>query len=395
MKILMILDGEFPPDLRVENEISALLAEGHEVHLACTTRRNRPEEDRFGKAFIHRKKISTFIYKSSAGCLKLPFYFNFWRKHLSRLFMQYHFDVIHVHDLPLSRLGVEIKKSYKIPLLIDLHENWPGLIKYAPHTRTILGRLVSSDSQWVRYEKEMLELANIVIVVVEEARDRVALLGIDKSKLFIVSNTINFDNFPVCQSKKTETGFSLFYGGGINRHRGLQVVIDAVKLLKKRNISIRFDIAGTGSYMKTLEKKVLELDLISEVIFHGHKPFNEMIELLSKSDAAIIPHLRTENNDATIPHKLFQYMYLEIPVISSDCVPLKRILSETDTGFIYNSNSPGDLAALLEKLYNNRQLLNEKNHNGKNAVLRKYNWSADKERLINAYDNLKELRINH
>lgn len=120
-----------------------------------------------------------------------------------------------------------------------------------------------------------------------------------------------------------------------------------------------------------------------------------MIELLSKSDAAIIPHLRTENNDATIPHKLFQYMYLEIPVISSDCVPLKRILSEADTGFIYNSNSPGDLAALLEKLYNNRQLLNEKNHNGKNAVLRKYNWSADKERLINAYDNLKELRINH
>lgn len=395
MKILMILDGEFPPDLRVDNEISALLAEGHEVHIACTTRKNQPEEDRFGKAFIHRKKISTFIYKSSAGCLKLPFYFNFWRKHLSSLFIQNHFDVIHVHDLPLSRPGVEIKKSYKIPLVIDLHENWPGLLKYAPHTRTIIGRLVSSDSQWVRYEKEMLELADIVIVVVEEARDRVALLGIDKSKLFIVSNTINFVNFPVYQSKKTENGFSLFYGGGINRHRGLQVVIDAVSLLKKKNISIRFDIAGTGSYMKTLEKKVFELDLISEVIFHGYKPFNEMIELLSKSDAAIIPHLRTENNDATIPHKLFQYMYLEIPVISSDCVPLKRILSEADTGFIYNSNSPEDLAVLLEKLYSNRQFLNEKIHNGKNAVLKRYNWSADKERLIKVYDNLRELRINH
>ena len=144
-------------------------------------------------------------------------------------------------------------------MVIDLHENWPGLLKYAPHTRTIIGRLVSSDSQWVRYEKEMLELADIVIVVVEEARDRVALLGIDKSKLFIVSNTINFDNFPVCQSKKTETGFSLFYGGGINRHRGLQVVIDAVSLLKKKNISIRFDIAEQAASMKTLEKKFLNL----------------------------------------------------------------------------------------------------------------------------------------
>jgi hypothetical protein len=73
-----------------------------------------------------------------------------------------------------------------------------------------------------------------------------------------------------------------------------------------------------------------------------------MIELLSKSDAAIIPHLRTENNDATYPHKLFQYMYLEIPVISSDCVPLKRILSEAEAGFIYKSNSPGILLSCLK-----------------------------------------------
>ena len=33
MRIAMILDDPFPPDLRVEREAQALLSQGHEVHL--------------------------------------------------------------------------------------------------------------------------------------------------------------------------------------------------------------------------------------------------------------------------------------------------------------------------------------------------------------------------
>ena len=393
MNILMILDGEFPPDIRVENEITALVEEGHVVHLSCTTRRNLPERDKFGKVFIYRKVLSNFMYKSRAGCLKLPFYFDFWRRHLKILLKNNKFDVIHVHDLPLCRLGFEIKTKYKIPLVLDLHENWPGLIKYAPHTQTIIGRLISSNKQWARYEIEMLHKADKVIVVVEEARKRIVSLGVDKEKLCIVSNTLNTDNIPVFIRKREDNEFVLFYGGGINRHRGLQVVIDAIKILKNKNIRIKLVIAGSGSYKETLEKQVSKLDLGSDVSFCGQMHFNEMLELLSESDAAIIPHLRTENNDATIPHKLFQYMYLEKPVISSDCLPLKRILSEADTGFIYKNNSPEDLAGLLGILSNDRQLLNKKRHNGRIAVLKEYNWSIDKIRLLEIYDTLAKGKI--
>lgn len=33
MKILMLLDTEFPPDIRVENEAQSLIDAGHEVHI--------------------------------------------------------------------------------------------------------------------------------------------------------------------------------------------------------------------------------------------------------------------------------------------------------------------------------------------------------------------------
>jgi glycosyltransferase involved in cell wall biosynthesis len=388
MKILMVLESDFPPDVRVENEILALTGEGHEVHLACSTRNNRPENDLFGNAIIHRRIISPFIYKSSVGCLKFPFYFNFWRKYISSLFKKEKFDVIHIHDLPLSRIGVEIKKKFNVRLVIDLHENWPALIKTAAHTQTIPGKLLSSNSQWIEYEKKMLPYADKVITIIEEAKERVARLGIDPEKICMVSNTINFENLSIKARTRNDDSFVIFYGGAINRHRGLQIVLNAIKVNKSKNIDIRLWIVGDGSFRKTLEELTESLDLSSRVTFFGYKPFNEMLNILAEADAAIIPHIRTENNDASSPNKLYQYMYLDKPIITSDCLSLKRIINETKTGFIYKHDSVAELADLLEKLQKKPFLVNELKGNGKSAVMEKYNWSVDKQRLISAYSNL-------
>jgi glycosyltransferase involved in cell wall biosynthesis len=394
MRVLMVLESEFPPDLRVENEMLALTGSGFEVHLACSAKRNQPEKELFGKAVIHRKKMSQFIYKSSVGCLRFPFYFNFWRKHILNLLKKDKYDAIHVHDLPLSKLGVEVKKKYKIPLVIDLHENWPGLLKYAPHAQTIIGRLVSSNEQWTQYEKDMLQKADLVLTVVEEARDRIASLGIGNEKLCIVSNTLNTDTIQSHDRKRADNDFVLFYGGGLNRHRGLQIVLNAIKILKDRNIKIRLEIAGSGSYKGTLEKQALKLGISPIVTFHGQKPLNDMLELLAEADAAIIPHLRTDNNDATIPHKLFQYMYQKKTIISSDCPPLKRIINETGSGFTYQSDSPEELADLIERIFTDETLLESAGRNGNKAVIEKYNWKVDKQRLLESYNQLTRTMTN-
>jgi glycosyltransferase involved in cell wall biosynthesis len=388
MKILMILESEFPPDVRVENEILALTDSGHEVHLACTTRKNRPESERFGKAFVHRKKISEFIYKSSVGCLKFPFYFNFWRNFLFTICSTEGFDAVHINDLPLSEIGREIKEKFNTRLIIDLHENWPALLKTAAHTRTIAGRLLSSNRQWVEYEKRMLQAGDKVITVIEEARERVINLGIDPEKICIVSNTINYDGLDIKSTRKDSEVFTVFYGGAINRHRGLQIVLEAVQNCIRKGKKIRFWIVGDGSYRKTLEKLSKSMKIEPYVKFWGHKPFLEMLDILAESDAAIIPHIRNDNNDASSPNKLYQYMYLNKPIISSDCTSIKRIINQTHTGFIYKNDSADELCLLLEKLSGDRNIIDELNGNGRKAVIEKYNWNIDKKRLLDAYRDL-------
>jgi len=390
MKILMVLESEFPPDVRVENEMLALMEAGHALHVACSTRKNRPEKEFSGKSIIHRKKISRFIYKSSVACLKFPFYFNFWRKFIFKILRIDNFDVIHIHDLPLSRIGVESKHKFGVRLVIDLHENWPALIKTAVHTQTFAGRLLSSNKQWISYEKKMLPQADRVITIIEEARDRVLSLGIDPARIFIVSNTVNYENLSFKSEKENDDSLKLFYGGAVNRHRGLQIVFKALQMCAANNLNIKFWIVGDGSYTKELKNISYDLNIDYLVKFWGHKPFNEMLEILAKSDAAVIPHLRTDNNDASSPNKLYQYMYIDKPIIASDCTSLKRIINATNTGFIYRNDSPDELFLLLKKIYSNRKLLEDLSGNGRKAVLEKYNWNIDKQRLIEAYHHLLE-----
>src|SRR4030042_3072422 len=118
MRILMVLDHEFPPDIRVENEIASLHKAGHEIHLACYTRKNRPLTDETPNCQIHRKSISTFLYKSSVACLKFPFYFAFWRKFIMELFTRNTYDAMHIHDLPLAQIGSEMKRRYSIKFVL-------------------------------------------------------------------------------------------------------------------------------------------------------------------------------------------------------------------------------------------------------------------------------------
>ncbi len=386
MKILMILDSEFPSDIRVGNEIESLLYAGYRVHLACYTRKKRKKYETIGKLTIHRKPISRFIYKSSVGCLKFPFYFNFWRKFLKELFCSYSFDAIHIHDLPLAKVAKELSVKHQIPFVLDLHENWPAAMKIAVHTNTFLGKILSSNRQWQSYERKMLFQADKIIVVVEEARERLIKLEVNPEKISVVSNTLNLKHFQLPVRVPDHEYVTLFYAGGLNIHRGIQNIITSLPAALKKTPNLRFCIVGSGSYQKTLERLTNSLGLGGIITFTGWKNLQELAEFLMRSDIALIPHLKSEHTDSTVPHKLFQYIYAGKLILAANCAPLKRIIEETNTGLIFND--PAQIANKIVTLVSNKEEYDSLKK--KKWVEEKYNWKNDAETLIAIYSNLEQ-----
>ncbi|MBE9511797.1 MAG: glycosyltransferase family 4 protein [Bacteroidetes bacterium] len=381
MKILMVLDREFPPDIRVENEIEALSDNGHEIHLACYTRQNRPQFEKKDKLIIHRKKISTFLYKSSVAALIFPFYFHFWKNFLSKILAKEKFDTIHIHDLPLVGVGIKMKKQFSVSITADLHENWPAYLRIARHTKTLPGRILSPNKLWVKHEKKILSESDQIIVVADEAKTRLISKGIDATRIKIVSNTLNIKHFTLPEKKKENSETILFYAGGIQYHRGLHTVIKA--LAKTENKNLKFWILGEGVEKKNLKKLTNTLNLANSVKFFGWKSFDEMIELLSQADIAMIPHIKSDHTDTTIPHKLFQYMFAGVPVIATNCIPIKRVIDETQSGVCYASNDDKELAAIFDSISPKDQII--LGDNGKKWVIKKYNWENEAKSLNQIY----------
>jgi glycosyltransferase involved in cell wall biosynthesis len=389
MKILMLLDHPFPPDTRVENEIKSLAEAGHEVHIACFHKEGKPLLEKTLYCTIHRNPVSKFVFKSSVGVLKFPFYFNYWRRIVDELFESEKFDAVHIHDLPLAKIGYEAKCKYKAKFVLDLHENWPVLLQLSKHTNTFLGKLLSSNSQWVRYEKEMCTLADKIIVVVDEAKARICALGVSPERVEVVSNTLNLDQFdPIERKEFKKDQFRMLYVGGINYHRGIQNVIKAVSILRKKGIEVHFDLVGDGSYLVDIRKLVKESKVEDNVTIHGFKHYTQICDLYESANVAMIPHIKSGHTDNTIPHKIFQYMYAQIPMIVSNCDPLVRIVNETKSGITYQFDNPEELAKIIADLHDHPESLNDYIKQGRKAVIDKYNWKVDGAKLVEMYSRL-------
>lgn len=387
-RVLMVLDEEFPPDERVFKETQTLINAGFEVHLACYTFSDRPKYEQYKGVHIYRKKIGKLTYKSKVAALKLPMYFIWWKVYLEQIFQTQDFDILHIHDLPLSQVGVYFKTKYNLKLVIDLHENWPAYLEKAIHVQTILGKILSSDRQWRRYERDILKPADLVVAVVEEMKERIVALGHDEDKIVVLQNAIIRENYPLKGLQPDPAYFTLFYAGDITRIRGIQTILDDLAEARKAIPGLRFYILGKGNYMSGLQDLIHEKGLSDIFQFLGWKPLAEVMQLLEQSDVGIMPHLRWEQTDYSSPNKLFQYMHAKKPTLCSPSNSINRIIAETQAGLIYDYNVKGDFFEKLLYLYQHRDECKKMGENGNHWVAEKYNWKVASQEFLNKYNKL-------
>jgi glycosyltransferase involved in cell wall biosynthesis len=385
MKILMILENDFPKDDRVEKEALSLIQAGHQVDLLCCSLNTSGLIYDYKGIKIIKKQISNFIYRSSIGSLKFPFYFSYWEKIIDKLLKEADYQAIHLHDLPLAKPVHKLCKKYNKRFVLDMHENYPALLELSTHTKTFLGKLLFSGKQWQQYEKQYVSKADGLITVVSEMKDRVSPYA--NCNIVIVENTPPLNDITVCKINPNPNFTTLIYTGGIVYHRGLQTVIEGLHLALKKVKNIRLIIVGKGSYKPVLEKQVKELNLEKFVEFLGWNSSDEMLVNICKADIALIPHIKSIQSDNSSPNKLFHYISCGKPIMASNCTSIERVLNETQMGLTYNHNSPDDfktklLTLIAEKPFNQYQI------RGRNALLNKYNWENSVKELIELYNNL-------
>jgi len=387
MKIIMMLESAFPPDLRVENEAASLCAAGHEVHVLAPSFSQEPLEEERAGVRIHRFNWGRRSFKRlQATCLRFPLYRRFWKKRMRDLHGRIGFDAVHVHDLPLAEAGISLCRESGIPCVLDLHENFPALLQDSGNTRGLLKGYFFNMGAWQRYEYRAVRNADHVIVVVDEARDRLKSIGADAGRITVVSNTPDLERFRA-ERRAKEGPLRMIYAGGFGPHRGIETVLLAMPELLRRHPGLELVLAGDGAGRSSLESLAAGLGLGRSVQFLGWIESAAVADWIGKSDIGLVPHASTGHTNSTIPHKLFQYMAMAVPVLVSDCAPLERIVASCRCGAVFHAGDAADFVRAFAGL-DSAGRRREMGMRGRRAVENRWNWRKDAQNLVAVYRDL-------
>jgi glycosyltransferase involved in cell wall biosynthesis len=236
-----------------------------------------------------------------------------------------------------------------------------------------------------------------MFVVVDEQKERLVKEGVAADRIAVVTNAPDVGLFTSgvaqdCTPLDSDPGaYKLLYVGFITVERGLDDVIRALRLLKPKIPAIRLYIAGTGPYEARLRQLALDEGVADLVRFTGWVPFDQIQFYIAQSDLCIIPHVRSEFIDTTIPNKLFQYMLMSKPLLVSNAKPLVRIVRECSCGFVFESGLPASAAAAIEDAHNVRFDASI-GARGEELVLSKYTWEKAAAGLVHHYRQIEQSR---
>lgn len=393
----MILDNEFTGDPRVENEVLALQNAGHQVFVLCFNYGQKSSQEDFYGATIVRRKINLTVKNKLKGLNNtiFNFYPKYWSKLIIAFVKEFQIETLHIHDLWMLEGGLLANKQLDLPIVVDLHENFVHALKHYKYSTTFPGNLIISMKRWEKKELEWLNGVDHIIVVIEEAKARLEKLGIPSSKIIVVANYVNIEEYSKedefltkSLTESYQNYKTLVYTGGFDKHRGLDILLDAIPDIIKKFPDFRLILVGGGSTTEELKTQAQNLKIEENVDFPGYLPHSQLVSYVKMSDVCIIPHLKTDHTDNTIPHKLFQYMLMEKPVIASNSKPVERIINKVQSGLIYQYDNSQDLAKKLLMLIDNPQLINELGKKGREAVISEYNWKQTAKNLIALYHKI-------
>ena len=278
----------------------------------------------------------------------------------------------------------------RIPWAFELRDIWPESI-----------RAVGAINQGFAFNLlEKLELflykkADIIISVTNSFKNSLVSRGIDKNKIFVITNGVDSTQFkPRRKDQDLQKKFGLdgkFVSGYIGTHglaHSLETILDAARQLKdsQEHDQYRFVLLGDGAKKHALQQRA-EQENLDNVIFIDSVSKDQVVRYWSLLDASII-HLKKEVLFTTvIPSKLFECMGMGVPILHGVMGESADIVETEDVGLLFEPQNSVALVRQLKKLATDKILTERLKLNGPIAA-KKYDRKTLARQMLSLLEEL-------
>ncbi len=335
MNICLFTSTFLPKTGGLENVVDTLaktfIRLGHNVVVLAKTPRGMKEPPKFDYP-VHYYKRS----RSEVWFLGSP------KRELLRLHKQYKFDIIHAHQIyPTGWLAVKFSQKYGIPAVLtshvgDVHDG----SRYRRHW------LISRRMVWAMQRHDHLPGVRRGIC------DPIDLRLPSPKALYIENGCEEIKN-PVpsaalrqkLQELGLDSGFDLTVCR-LHRNKGLNYLIDAYALMKRRNFNAPpLIMAGSGQEEEALKQQIAESGLSGKIHLIGKVDKNDRNFLLTRCRFFLQPSVLEG-----MPLTILESLAAGCPVIATRIPGIVEILRDGWNGRLVTPASPEEIADLYPQL---------------------------------------------
>ena len=292
-------------------------------------------------------------------------------------------DLTHVHGHPYlsSLIAARLAKKYSKPLVVTQHNTF---IQY--------------NNFWNFFEglndltvgKQILKLADKIIVVSNATRKYVLSLGADYEKIVVLHNGVDTHRFrPLDKSKekirkKLDISRNSKVALTVRRlvyKNGIDTLLKSAKSVVKKNSNIVFLIIGKGPDLSGTKKRIQQLELEKNIKLLGFISDKELPAYYNAADFFILPSKSGEG----LPLVSLEAMACGLPIIATDVGGIKEII-EDKYGIIVPPDDPDSMEkAILD--FSQRKLTIVKKDLRSLTEL-KHSWDKNVQKLTKIYEEL-------
>ena len=292
--------------------------------------------------------------------------------------------------IDLAYEAVKYGKENNIPVIVDVRDLWPDIIwEHFPKVIQFPVRLLCSTL--ISKTNFVMKNASAVIGVVpkcmEFAQKHGRLIGNKDAVYYLAYKEKEQSTKEILEAnaywdKKgvTRKDFILCWIGQISSQRtDFELVCNIIANMPE----CKLVICGDGPSRTQLEEKYKNY---SNIIFPGFLNQEELEALMRISSVGIIPIKNTPDFENTINNKAIEYMAGSLCVLTTLKGLLRKTLEQNEMGYYFENDK--DFQKIIEKLMNNRTLLEKNKHNAR--MYYESNFKAENVygRLCSVIENL-------
>lgn len=234
-----------------------------------------------------------------------------------------------------------------------------------------------------------LKKARLIVVITNSLKKELIGSDIPENKILVLPDSVDLLEFDKDISKEEarkkldlpiDKKIVVYTGSfSIYNWKGLNTLLEAAKQFLNEYLLVCVG-AHNDEEMNQLKKQYP----FNNILLKYYVPHQSVFWYLKAADVLVLPNKAGDKISElhTSPLKLFEYMASRRPIVSSDLLSLREILTEKEALF-FEAGNPKDLARAVREISQNQELADQLSQNAYLKV-KDYTWSKRAEKIINA-----------